>query len=48
MNPTHHESISVNWAYNAYVDESWLKTFYSKQKPQKAQKDEKLVFQSNR
>ena len=47
MNPIHHESIRVNGANNGYVKKSWLKTFYSKQNPQKAQKDEKLVFQSN-
>ena len=48
MNSTPDQSISVTWDYNAYVNESWLKTFNPKQKPQKAEKDEKLVLENNR
>ena len=39
---------SLNLLCNVPCLKYWFKTFISKQKTRKAQKDEKLVFQKNR
>ena len=39
---------SLNLLYDVPWLKYWFKTFISKQKTQKAQKEEKLVFQKNK